>query len=90
MMSRFYRLLSFVLLWPVTVLAWQPAPGQDEFVPIDSLPPSDQLPAAPLLMAAYAFVWVVLLVYLWSIWQRMRKVERELAALGRRVQARQP
>ena len=33
-------------------------PGQSEFVPVDALPPADQLPAAPLLITAYAFVWV--------------------------------
>ena len=34
------------------------APAQGEFVPVNALPPTEQLPAAPLLIAAYAFVWV--------------------------------
>ena len=36
---------------------------QEEFVPIDQLPPQDQLPAAPLLVGAYAFVMLVLFAY---------------------------
>ena len=59
--------------------------GQEEFVPISELPPEDRLPAAPLLIAAYSFVWVVLLVYLWSIWRRLAKLEKELADFARTV-----
>jgi len=50
------------------------------------LPQSEQLPAAPLVIGAYAFVWVALMVYVWSLWRRMAKLERELADLQRRVQ----
>ena len=62
--------------------------GQEEFVPISELPPEDRLPAAPLLIAAYSFVWVVLLVYLWSIWRRLTKLEKELADFTRTVSLR--
>ena len=44
---------------------------QEEFVPIDQIPPEDQLPAAPLLIAAYAIVWVVVFAYLWSSWYHL-------------------
>jgi CcmD family protein len=67
-----------------TLLASQPEPP-GEFVPVAELPPGDELPAAPLLIAAYAFVWVILVVYLSSIWRRVQKVNAELAALARRV-----
>ena len=66
----------------------QPAATQEDFVPVSSIPPAEQLPAAPLVIAAYAFVWVALLVYVWSLWKRMTKLERELADLQRRVQMR--
>jgi CcmD family protein len=74
------------LEWLTIPLAAQPATGAatDGFVPLDSLPPQEQLPAAPLLVTAYAFVWVLLMVYLWSIAKRMRKVESEMEALQRR------
>ena len=46
----------------VPVFALQAPSGQTTFVPVDQLPPGDQLPSAPLLVAAYAFVWVAVLV----------------------------
>ncbi|MDP6373765.1 MAG: CcmD family protein [Vicinamibacterales bacterium] len=67
--------------------AAQPA-QQDEFVPIDELPPGDRLPAAPLLVAAYAFAWLAVFGYLWSIWRRLAKVEQELADVARRAAER--
>ncbi len=53
---------------------------------------ADQLPAAPLLIAAYAFVWIAACFYLWSIWRRLSKVEDEMrrsSALGQSVAGRQ-
>jgi CcmD family protein len=83
-------IVLFALLPGVVSLAQQPAPtppAQGDFVPVNQLPAqTEQLPAAPLLMAAYAFVWVALLVYVWSLWKRMGRLERELAELRRRVQ----
>jgi len=60
-------------------------PSQDQFEPVRSLPQQEQLPAAPLLVAAYAFVWAVLLVYVWTIWRRLMRVEREIQQLSSRV-----
>ena len=60
-------------------------PPQEEFVPVKDLPQDEQLPAAPLLIAAYAFVWVALLVYVWSVWRRLLKVEREMRDLAARI-----
>lgn len=70
------------------VFGGQPAaapPGPAGFVPISQLPPGEQLPAARLVIGAYAFVWVALLAYLWSIWRRLGTVERELETLSRRL-----
>ncbi len=55
-----------------------PRPAQDEFVPVSDLPESEKLPAAPFLIAAYTIVWLVLLVYVWSLWRRLTQVEQEL------------
>jgi len=61
-MRRLWMLLvSFALTAPA-LLAAQPPAGQSEFVPVDSLPPADQLPAAPLLIGAYAFVWLAVMI----------------------------
>lgn len=84
-------LLLFVVLCVIgaateTIEAMQP--GQDEFLPIDELPPEDRLPAAPMLIAAYAFVWVALMGYLWSVWRRLGSVEQQLQDVGRRLSER--
>ena len=47
------------------------------------LPPAEQLPAAPLVVAAYAFVWLAMMFYLWTIWRRLSKVEDDMRALQR-------
>ena len=73
-----------MLLVAVHVTAFQPSSGQDGFVPANSLPPADQLPAAPLLVTAYAFVWVALMIYLWSIWRRLTRVEEDMRGLQQR------
>jgi hypothetical protein len=61
------------------------APAQDEFVPISELPANEQLPAAPLLIAAYAVVWIVLAVYVWTLWKRFWRAEQDLKSLASRL-----
>lgn len=74
----------WTMLLTVPVWALQPPTPQNEFVPVEQLPPGDQLPSAPLLVGAYAFVWVAVMFYLWTIWRRLGTVERELHALEHR------
>ena len=65
--------------------------GQDqlsEFVPVGSQPATEQLPAAPLLIAAYVFVWAAMLAYVWSIWRRLGKVERDISELSQLMMKR--
>jgi CcmD family protein len=59
--------------------------AQDQFVPANTLPQQEKLPAATFVMVAYGIVWAVLLVYLWTIWRRLMKVEREMQQLSSRV-----
>ena len=40
-------------------------------------------------IAAYAFIWVALLVYVGLLWRRLSGVDRELASLRRAVDGRQ-
>lgn len=83
-------LLVLCLAGALPVMAQPAAPGtQDEFVPASQLPVVEQMPAAPMVVAAYGFVWFALLVYVWSIWRRVQTVERDLAELARRVEAAQ-
>jgi CcmD family protein len=80
-------LTSFALL-SSPALAGQAPAGQSAFVPVDSVPLADQLPAAPLLVTAYAFVWIAVMVYLWTIWRRLNKVEDEMRALAQKLPRR--
>ena len=66
------------------VLLAQAAGTTSTFQSADSLPPQDQIAAAPLLIAAYAFVLVALMVYVWLLWRRLAKVESEMHALAKR------
>jgi CcmD family protein len=59
----------------------QPPKPVDEYVPVSQLPPQDQLPAAPLLVTAYSFVWIALFGYLVSVAHRLTKVQREVERL---------
>lgn len=64
--------------------AAQPQPSADEFVPMTEVPASEQIPALPLVAAAYGFVWVALVAYVWSLSSRLKAVEREVAELEAR------
>lgn len=71
------------------VAAQPPATAaQEGFVPMDDVPPEDQMPAAPLVAAAYGVVWAIAVGYLWTIWRRLGAVEAELADVARRVGGR--
>jgi CcmD family protein len=59
-------------------------PPQDEFVPLDQLPPQQELPAAPMVVAAYSFVWVAFVGYMFLLVKRVQRVEADLRELERR------
>jgi len=67
------------------VAAPDQAANQD-YVPVDQLPQDEGLPAAPLVMTAYGFAWVMLAIYLWSIWRRLGRVEHEMASVRARIE----
>jgi CcmD family protein len=82
MTRRFIAVLLLVVALGPGALAQQPPPEpQDEFVPISELPAQDQLPSAPLLIAAYAFVWLALGGYVLSVARRLANVQREIERL---------
>jgi CcmD family protein len=61
----------------------QPQPPK-EFVPVDEVPQGEQIPAINLVAAAYGFVWLATLGYVWSIARRQKSVDAELAELESR------
>jgi CcmD family protein len=62
-----------------------PPAAQDEFVPISELPADEQIPAAPLLITAYALVWIILAVYVWTLWRRFQRAEQDVKRLASRL-----
>jgi CcmD family protein len=56
-------------------------PPDSAFVTLDRLPPTEQFPAARLLIAAYVVVIVVLFLYLVSVARRLTTVQREVERL---------
>ena len=85
-MTVMTRTLAAILLvltcWALPLAAQgQPPEQQNEFIPIDQLPPAEQMPAAPLLIGAYAFVVVTLFAYLLSVSRRLAVVQREVTRL---------
>ena len=82
MIRRLLAVALLILALAPGAFAQQPPPQpQDEFVPISELPPQDQLPSAPLLIAAYAFVWLALGGYVLSVARRLNTVQREVERL---------
>jgi CcmD family protein len=73
--------LSLLLLAASGASAAQPP---KDFVPVEAAPEGEQIPAMPLLGAAYGFIWVGVLGYVWSIARRLQHVESELADLESR------
>jgi CcmD family protein len=88
-------LIRFIAVLPIVVLplgyasqqvtearqAQQPPQQQEEFIPIDQLPPEEQLPAAPLLVGAYAFVLLMLFGYIFIMSRRLAVIQREVDRL---------
>ena len=45
----------------------------------------ESLPAGPLLYTAYAIVWLVLIGYVFLLWRRLDRVEKELREVAARI-----
>jgi cation transport ATPase len=85
-MNRTRAVLTTIasLFLTVPLFALQPPAASGEYVPATPGTATEQLPAAPMLAAAYAFVWIAAMVYLWSVWRRLNKVEADMHALERK------
>ena len=69
---------------PAPASTSRPAAAQDGFVPVSQLPPTEELPPGPLVLGAYGFIWVAVLVYVWSIARRLNAVQKDFDALSKR------
>jgi CcmD family protein len=83
-MKTALRSLVLLLLTAPAVLAQSP---QGQFVPVTPGQMQEPIPAAPLVFIAYGFVWVALAAYVFTIWSRLSKVERELGAVNDRLRS---
>jgi CcmD family protein len=63
----------------------QPQPSPDEFIPLSEVPPEEQIPAFTLIGAAYGFIWVAVVGYVWYLGRRLQQAEADLAALERKA-----
>jgi len=86
MIRRLLAAVWCLSLTSASAFALQPPTGQSEFVPAKDLPAVETIPAAPLLVTAYAIIWLLVMFYLWTIWRRLNKVETEMRALQQRQQ----
>jgi CcmD family protein len=83
-MTTLLRTIAVALLLTVQaapLLAQAQPERQEQFTPIDQLPPQEQLPAAPLLVGAYAFVLLMLFGYMVTVSRRLSVIQREVDRL---------
>jgi len=81
--------ICLALLLLVNTVAFA-QPGQSEFKPVTEIPASEQLPSAPLVIAAYAFIWFAFMFYAWTMWRKLGKVEQELQTLSSQIVNKRP
>lgn len=67
--------------------AFQPA-SQGEFEPVSAVAKVESLPGGAMVVVAYAFVWVALVAYVYTLWRRSQKIDQDLADLERRAAGR--
>lgn len=85
MIRRIWMVIASLWLVAVPAFAQQAPQGNTEgFVPMSSLPPGEEMPGGPFVVAAYAFFLLLMAFYLWTIWNRLSKVEKEMRDLERR------
>ena len=83
--ARALAALMMVMLMPIALFAQQAS----DFLPIDpATEAAEKLPAATMVMSAYALVWLVLMTYVWLLRRRQARVELEMSALRDRVNKR--
>ncbi len=74
---------GWIIEGPPSLMAQEQPKQQEEFTPIDQLPPQEQLPAAPLLVGAYAFVLLMLFGYMFIVSRRLTVIQDEVDRLDR-------
>jgi CcmD family protein len=86
-MKRICLALVVAFATSMVLVAQQP---QSEFKPVTEVPASEQLPSAPLVIAAYAFVWLAFVAYVWMMWRKLGKMEQELSSMSAQIARKRP
>jgi CcmD family protein len=86
-MKRICLALVVAFATSVVLVAQEP---QSEFKPVTEVPASEQLPSAPLVIAAYAFVWLAFVAYVWIMWRKLTKMEQELSSMSAQLARKRP
>jgi CcmD family protein len=83
--GRLAGAIAAVMMAAVVSLSAQGSQGG--FVPATDIQ-KESLPATPLVYGAYGFVWVALVVYVFLLWRRIGRVERELTDVTAKIASR--
>jgi CcmD family protein len=76
--------LILIVLGSAVAVAFQ----DSGFVPVKPGEPGQEtLPATPLVFIAYGLIWTMLLVYVWFLWRKLGRVERELGEVNAKLRA---
>ncbi len=91
MKNSWFRVwLAVAVLIVLAPMALGAQPGQvDEFralSPEEVAAGQEQIPAAQLVFAAYAIVWLAFAFYLLSLWRRVTQVESELRTVATKLE----
>ena len=83
---RTWLAVSMLVVLSCAALGAQQKPTPNEFTPMSAEEQaSEVLPATPFVFTAYAIVWLVLIGYVFVLWRRVSKVERELLDVNARL-----
>jgi CcmD family protein len=76
-LKRWCAVVLLLVSWGTIAVAQQPQPQEPKR--------QESMPAAPLLITAYAFVMIVLFVYVISVARRLTTVQQELNRLDANI-----
>jgi CcmD family protein len=82
--------LALVAVFVVGLVGGVLAQGKppEGFILMDPNAQRESIPHAQLVFAAYAFVWLTLLAYVWTLWRRIVLVERDLVGVTQQLRER--
>jgi CcmD family protein len=83
-MNGFKRVIAVAVGVTVTSAASLLAQTTSGFEPATNIG-KESLPAGPLVYTAYAIVWLVLIGYVFMLWRRLDRVEKELREVAARI-----